>query len=100
MRMTPYNLFQVTVIICLLVEPQLAEVAALGEYDGWDNDYRFFCIMTVKSSSEMEIMADVELERGTNRGTCVNCYFMYGVSEVLGKTNGNENSGGVLYQVD
>ncbi|KAF4672869.1 hypothetical protein FOL47_011289 [Perkinsus chesapeaki] len=58
--MTLSNLFEV-VVISLLVKPQLAEVAALGNYVGWDHDHRFSCVMTVTSSSEMQIVADIEL---------------------------------------
>ncbi|EEQ99253.1 hypothetical protein Pmar_PMAR009374 [Perkinsus marinus ATCC 50983] len=100
MRMTPCNLFQVVLIIGLLVNPQLAEVAALGKYHGWDDDYRFFCIINVKSSSKMQITADVDLRRRTNGGECVNCHFIYGLSKVLGKTNGSENNVDLLSQVD
>ncbi|KAF4672868.1 hypothetical protein FOL47_011288 [Perkinsus chesapeaki] len=97
--MTLSNLFEV-VVISILVKPQLAEVAALGKYIGWDQDYRFYCEMTVKSSSEMQIVADVKLERGTNRGTCIYCYFVYGVSEGFGKNRSRGIGGDSLYQVD
>ncbi|EER07873.1 hypothetical protein Pmar_PMAR014944, partial [Perkinsus marinus ATCC 50983] len=100
MRMIPCNLFHVVLIIGLLIKPQLAEVAALGKYAGWDSDYRFFCIITVKSSSEMQTTADVELDRGSNRAECVNCHFTYGLSKVFGKTNGSENNVDLLSQVD
>ncbi|KAF4668915.1 hypothetical protein FOL47_002822 [Perkinsus chesapeaki] len=91
------TLFQV-VVISILVKPQLAEMAALGEYVGWDQYYRFYCKMTVKSSPEMQIVADVELERGFNRATCVDCNFVYGLSNGFGNNRSRGISGDPLYQ--
>ncbi|KAF4651133.1 hypothetical protein FOL46_000527 [Perkinsus olseni] len=48
-------------------------------YEGWDDDNRFFCKMDIKKSTEMEIVADVDIRYGWTGGKCVNCYFEYGV---------------------
>ncbi|EER10007.1 hypothetical protein Pmar_PMAR004988 [Perkinsus marinus ATCC 50983] len=55
--------------------------------------------MTVKSSSEMQLTADVELDRGTNWAKCINAQFLYGLSKVFGKTNRSQNNVHILSQV-
>ncbi|KAF4740623.1 hypothetical protein FOZ62_005041 [Perkinsus olseni] len=55
------------------------EVLPLGLYQGWDDDYSFYCKMTIRKSTDLEIVADVEISRGFNEAKCVNCYFEYGV---------------------
>ncbi|KAF4668904.1 hypothetical protein FOL47_002810 [Perkinsus chesapeaki] len=82
------------VVITILVKPQLAEVAALGKYAGWDDDSRFYCEMTVKSSSEMQLVADVELGNLSEVDKCFDCRFLYGLS------NGFAKSGDELYEGD
>ncbi|KAF4740796.1 hypothetical protein FOZ63_020882, partial [Perkinsus olseni] len=55
------------------------DVLPLGLYQGWDDDYGFYCNMTIRKSTDLEIVADVEINRGFNEAKCVNCYFVYGV---------------------
>ncbi|KAF4702923.1 hypothetical protein FOZ63_027625, partial [Perkinsus olseni] len=70
----------VQVLTCgLLMLEADASVLPTGRYEGWDDDYRFFCKMDIKKSTKMEIVADVDISHGGTGGKCVNCYFEYGV---------------------
>ncbi|KAF4686810.1 hypothetical protein FOZ60_004780 [Perkinsus olseni] len=55
----------VQVLTCGLLMLQAdANVLAVGTYEGWDDDYRFFCKMDIEQSTEMEIAADVDIRHG------------------------------------
>ncbi|KAF4686887.1 hypothetical protein FOZ60_004707 [Perkinsus olseni] len=70
----------VQVLTCgLLMLRADATVLAVGTYEGWHDDYRFFCKMDIEQSTEMEIVADVDIRHGWTGGKCVNCHFEYGV---------------------
>ncbi|KAF4668914.1 hypothetical protein FOL47_002821 [Perkinsus chesapeaki] len=102
MRKIACALFEV-VVIGLLLKPRLAQMQVplvpLGLYTGWDTTHSVFCAMTVKESSETEIVAEVKLTAGILQATCKDCYFAYGSSGGFSKTNSSKNGDSLIHQV-
>ncbi|KAF4668912.1 hypothetical protein FOL47_002819 [Perkinsus chesapeaki] len=96
--MTARILAQV-IVIGLLLFLQVAEVASLDTYGGFDESDQYYCLITVRELPEMAMVADILLKCPGGEAVCPDCHFIYGSSKSFGKAGGTESSGDPLHQV-